>query len=68
MVSKLEARKDTVQIAIESGATHVGRIASIITAAVRDVTRELGEFATDVLEMREAAERAEADRDDIREY
>ena len=50
-------------MAIQSGATHVGRIASIITGAVRDVAGEFGEFATDVFEMREASRRAEADRE-----
>jgi hypothetical protein len=33
----------------------------IVTGAVRDVTRELGDWATDIFEMREAANRAEAD-------
>jgi hypothetical protein len=61
MVSKWERRKDTAQVVVESGATHVGHIASIVSGAVRDVTRELGEFATDLFEMREAAERAARD-------
>jgi hypothetical protein len=57
-----ETRKDTIQVALESGATHVGRIATIISGAVREVVGELGEFATDVFEMREASRRAAADR------
>jgi hypothetical protein len=61
-LDKVETRKDTLQVAIESGATHVGQIVGIVAGAVRDVTRELGDWATDVLEMREAAKRAEADR------
>ena len=60
-LERLETRKDTLQIAIESGATHVGQIMGIVVGAVRDVTRELGDWATDVFEMREAAKRAEAD-------
>jgi len=40
---------------------HVGRIASIVSAAVREVATELGELATEVLEMRDAAGRAAAD-------
>jgi hypothetical protein len=60
-LERLETRKDTLQIAIESGATHVGQIMGIVAGAVRDVTRELGDWATDVFEMREAARRAEAD-------
>jgi hypothetical protein len=58
MISKSEVTKDTVQVVVESAATHIGRIATIITAAVRDVARELGELATDAFEMREAAQRA----------
>jgi hypothetical protein len=60
-LEKIETRKDVVQTAIESGATHVGQIMGIVAGAVRDVTRELGDFATDVFEMRDAARRAEAD-------
>ena len=58
MISKGEAAKDTAQVVIESTATHVGRIATIITGAVRDVVRELGEMASDAFEMREASRRA----------
>jgi hypothetical protein len=62
-LSKAETRKDVVQVVVESGATHVGRIASIVSGAVRDVTRELGEFATEVFEIRDASKRAESDPD-----
>jgi hypothetical protein len=57
-LDKLETRKDTMQVAIESGATHVGGILSIVTGAVRDITREVGEWATDMFEIRDAARRA----------
>ena len=60
-LERIETRKDTLQVAIESGATHVGQIMAIVVGAVRDVTRELGDWATDVFEIREAAKRAEAD-------
>jgi hypothetical protein len=33
----------------------------IVVGAVRDVTRELGDWATDVFEIRDAARRAQAD-------
>ncbi|MEA2346711.1 MAG: hypothetical protein QOG62_498 [Thermoleophilaceae bacterium] len=56
-----ETRKDVIQATVESGATHVGQIVGIVAGAVRDVTREVGDFATDLFEMREAAERAKAD-------
>jgi len=57
----LETAKDTVQVLTESAASHIGRIAVIITGAVRDVTREVGDWATDAFEMREAAKRARSD-------
>ena len=62
-LSKSETRKDTAQVVVESGAAHAGRIANILTGAVREVTRELGGFATEVFEMRDASRRAEADTD-----
>ncbi|MDO9407858.1 hypothetical protein [Patulibacter sp.] len=58
MPGPFETRKDLVQEAVESGATTVGKIATIVTGAVRDVAREVGSFATDVIEMREASNRA----------
>ena len=58
--TKLETRKDTLQVVVESGASHAGNIAGIVARAVREVTREVGDWATDVFEMREAARRAEA--------
>jgi hypothetical protein len=62
MLGKMETRKDTVQVAIESAFHHVGQIVAIITTAGREVTRELGEWATDVFEMRDAAQQAQSDR------
>jgi hypothetical protein len=61
VLEDLETRKDTVQVAVESAFRHVGQIASIIAGAGREVTREIGDWATDVFEMREAARRARAD-------
>ena len=63
MLSRFEIAKDTVQEMTEAAATHVGRIATILSAAVRDVSHEFGEWASDVLEMREAVEKAERARD-----
>ena len=64
MLGDTETRKDTVQVAVESAFKHVGEIASIITAAGRDVTREIGDWATEVFEMRDAARRARNDHPD----
>ena len=60
MVSRLEIGKDTVQVLTVSAAAHLGRIATILTGAVRDVAQELGDWATDAFEMRDAANRAAA--------
>ncbi|GAB3485946.1 hypothetical protein [Amycolatopsis cihanbeyliensis] len=62
MVGRFETGKDTVQELTESAATHLGNIATIVTGAVRDVARETGDWLTDLIEMREAARRAEADQ------
>jgi hypothetical protein len=61
MVGRIESGKDTIQVLTESAATHVGKIAMIITGAVRDIAREAGEWMSDVIEMREATDRARAD-------
>jgi hypothetical protein len=62
MVDRFEIGKDTVQVLAESAASHAGRIATIVSGAVREVTREVGDWASDVLEMRDAARRADDDR------
>jgi hypothetical protein len=64
-LDKLETRKDVAQAVIESGVDHVGRIMGIVVGAVADVTSEIGGWATDVFELREAARRAHADRERI---
>jgi hypothetical protein len=60
-IGRMEIAKDTAQVLTESAANHVGRIATILTTAVREVAHELGELAADVFEMRDAAGRATAD-------
>ncbi|MGH3724060.1 MAG: hypothetical protein ACRDUS_08005 [Mycobacterium sp.] len=62
MVSKFERNKDLAQEIVSSAAEHIGEIAKIITVAVGDVTRQIGEIATDAFEMREAAQTAERDQ------
>jgi hypothetical protein len=62
-LDRFETRKDTIQVVIESGATHVGSIVGIVLGAVRGVTREIGDLATDVFEIRDAARRARADNE-----
>jgi hypothetical protein len=64
MVSDPESTKDTFQIITESAAEHVGNIATIITDAVRDIARELGSWFSDVVETRDAVQRAKDDTGD----
>ena len=59
---RLERNKDLAQEAVQSTANRVGRIATIITGAVADVAREIGEPITDGFEMREAAKQAKLRR------
>ena len=62
-IGRAEIAKDTVQVLAESTASHVGTIAAILASAVRDVAREIGDLATDVFEIRDAADRAGSERD-----
>uniref|UniRef100_UPI002456BA1D hypothetical protein n=1 Tax=Nocardia asiatica TaxID=209252 RepID=UPI002456BA1D len=55
MIGKFESNKDLIQELTSSGARHVGNIANIITGTVAEVTREIGEWITDAIEMNEAA-------------
>ncbi|NEW51036.1 hypothetical protein GV792_13325 [Nocardia cyriacigeorgica] len=64
MIGKFEANKDLIQELTSSGARHVGNIATIITGTVADVTREIGEWITDAIEMNEAAAAAKRDAAD----
>lgn len=57
-LSKSEIRKDAMQEIVESAATTVGDVASIITTAVKDVANAIGGFATDAFEIRDGVRRA----------
>ncbi|MEV6275179.1 hypothetical protein [Nocardia sp. NPDC051832] len=50
-----------IQELTASGARHVGNIASIITGTVAEVTKEIGDWITDAIEMNEAAAAARRD-------
>ena len=64
-LSKAEIRKDAVQNTVEAAAGAVGQVASIVTTAVKDVAGTVGGFATELFEIRDAARRAAADRDEV---
>ena len=57
-LSKGEIRKDALQETVESVASTVGEVASIITTAVKDVAGAIGGLATDVFEIRDGVRRA----------
>ncbi|WP_305779055.1 hypothetical protein [Nocardia nova] len=63
MIGKFESNKDLIQELTSSGARHVGNIATIITGTVSEVTREIGDWITDAIEMREAAAAVHRDRE-----
>jgi hypothetical protein len=57
-LSKVEIRKDALQESVESVASTVGEVTSIITTAVKDVAGAIGGLATDLFEIRDGARRA----------
>jgi hypothetical protein len=57
-LSKAEIRKDALQETVESVASTVGEVASIITTAVKDVAGAIGGLATDIFEIRDGVRRA----------
>ena len=63
-LSKSEIRKDALQETVQSVATTVGEVASIVTTAVKDVAGAIGGLATDVFEIRDGVKRAEQRTDD----
>jgi hypothetical protein len=63
-LSKAEIRKDAVQGAVEAAATTVGEVATILTAAVKDIARSVGGLATEVFEIRDSARKASAENQD----
>jgi phytoene/squalene synthetase len=63
-LSKAEIRKDALQETIESVASTVGEVASIITTAVKDVAGAIGGLATDLFEIRDGARRASETTED----
>lgn len=60
-MSDFERNKDQIQAGVQAGASLVGRIAVIITDAVGSIAREVGDFVTEGIEMREAARLARRD-------
>ncbi|MGJ6126390.1 hypothetical protein QN239_27825 [Mycolicibacterium sp. Y3] len=57
-LSKTEIAKDALQEGVESVASTVGEVATIITTAVKDVANAIGGLATDAFAIRDAAKQA----------
>ena len=57
-LSNAEIRKDALQETVESVASTVGEVATIITTAVKDVAGAIGGLVTDVFEIRDGVRRA----------
>jgi phytoene/squalene synthetase len=66
-LSKSEIRKDALQETLQSVASTVGEVASIVTTAVKDVAGAIGGLATDVFEIRDGVRRADKRTDDTME-
>lgn len=62
-MSDFERRKDQVQEAISSTVGLVGRLTAITTDAVGSAAREVGDWISDGVEMREAAKLAREDEE-----
>jgi hypothetical protein len=60
-LSKGEVRKDQIQQGTDAAITAIGNIVSIGVDSLRKVIHEIGTFATEMYEIREAGRRAEAD-------
>ena len=60
-LSKTEIRKDALQDGVTAASQVVGTVTTIITAAVGDIARAVGGFATEIFEIRDAARRAGRD-------
>jgi hypothetical protein len=61
-LSKTEIGKDAVESTLDAAADTVAKVTTIVTHAVRDVARALGDFGTEIFEIRDAAKKA-SDRD-----
>jgi len=57
-ISRNEIRKDAVQDTLDATITAVGRVGGIVTGAVREVANTVGDLASEVFEIRDAARKA----------
>ena len=62
-ISRGEIRKDAIQDSVEATIGAVGRIGGALTGAAREVARTVGDLATELFEIRDAARRAREEHD-----
>lgn len=58
-LSKNEIRKDAIQNTVEATVTTVSQVGGIVAGAVKDVVGAVGNLATEVFEIRDAARKAQ---------
>lgn len=58
-----EIAKDVLQQSTEAAITSAGHVTAILFDSARQITHELGAFATEIFEIAEASRRAESDTD-----
>ncbi len=63
-LSKAEIRKDALQEGVTAASQAVGSVTTIITAAVGDIARAVGGFATEIFEIRDSVRKAGRDHDE----
>ncbi len=63
-LSRREIRKDAVQQSAEAAINATGRVTGMIFETVRNITTEIGTFATEIFEIREASKRAGKDNEE----
>jgi hypothetical protein len=57
-LSKNEIRKDAIQNTVEATVTTVSQVGGIVAGAVKEVVGAVGNLATEVFEIRDAARKA----------
>ncbi|MGN6722934.1 MAG: hypothetical protein ACTHJM_10000 [Marmoricola sp.] len=62
-LSKNEIRKDAIQNTVEATVTTVSQVGGIVAGAVKDVVGAVGNLATEVFEIRDAARKASVAHD-----
>ena len=60
-LSKAEINKDAAQETVQAAAATVGKVMTIITGAIHDVTTAIGGFATDAFEIRDGVRKAKSE-------